>query len=180
MRLPWWVTLIAAAAMFGLAQAIFPPVAPFVALPFLVLAIVIAIRQWRGTSAAEVEERLAALRAMPWEEFSEHVAQAYRSRGFGVSPAVLPGYDFVITKGGRVTLVHCRRWKVNQVGVGPVRELARAVEREEAERGICISAGSFSDPARELVATERVTLVSGLELAELIGPLDKREAAAQP
>lgn len=180
MRLPWWVTLIAAAAMFGIAQAIFPPVAPFVALPFLVLAVYIAIRQWRGTSAAEADARLAALRAMPWNEFSECVADAYRKRGFGVSPAILPGYDFILTKGGRVTLVHCRRWKANQVGVGPVRDLARAVEREEAERGICISAGSFSEPARQLVATERVTLVSGLELAELMGPITRTEVPTEP
>src|SRR4051812_34412936 len=83
MRLPWWVTLIVAGAMFGAAQAIFPPVAPFVVLPFLVLTIYIATRQWRGTSAAQAEERLAALRAMAWEEFSEQVAGAYRRRGFG-------------------------------------------------------------------------------------------------
>jgi restriction system protein len=173
------VTLIVGAAMFGIAQAAFPPIAPFVALPFLVLAVVIAVRQWRGTSAAEAEERLAALRAMAWEKFSECVADAYRRRGFGVSPAERPGYDLTITKGGHITLVQCRRWKVNQVGVGPVRDLVRAVEREEAERGICISAGSFSDPARELAARERVTLLSGLELAELIGPLEKRDPTTE-
>ena len=31
MRQPWWVTLLVAAVLFGVAYAVFPPVAPFIA-----------------------------------------------------------------------------------------------------------------------------------------------------
>ena len=38
-RQPWWITLLVAFGLFWIAYAIFPPVAPFVALPFLVLGL---------------------------------------------------------------------------------------------------------------------------------------------
>ena len=178
LRQPWWITVLVAVVLFAIARAIFPPVAPFVALPFAGLAIYIAYRQSRGTAAVNADERLALLRAMSWEEFSELVAAAYTRHGYHVVSAERPGYDYTLTKGSRVTLLQCRRWRVNQVGIGPVRELARAIEREEATNGICISAGDFSAPARKLIETEPVMLVSGLELVELLEGFKKNARSA--
>lgn len=176
LRQPWWVTLLVAFALFGIVHAIFPPIAPFMALPFAALSGYIAYRQWRGTASVDAGERLASLRAMPWEEFSAVVTEAYRRQGYAVVPAAGTGYDFKLTKDGRVTLLHCRRWKVNQVGAGPVRDLARAVAREDAYKGICIAAGDFSEPARKLTSTEPVTLLSGTELVEWLGPAARKSA----
>jgi restriction system protein len=169
LRQPWWVTLLVALAVFGAAQAIFPPVAPFMAVPFAGLAAYIAVRQWTGTSAVDPDERLAALRAMSWEAFSELIADAYRRRGYRVTAAEKAGYDFTLTKGSSITLLQCRRWRVSQVGVEPVRDLARAVQREDVSNGICIAAGTFSAPALKLAASEPVTLLSGRDLVELVG-----------
>ena len=179
LRQPWWITVLVAILLFALTHAIFPPLAPFVALPFAGLAVYIAYRQWRGSSPVDADERLAALRAMSWEEFSDIVAAAYTRHGYVVAGAERPGYDYTLTRGSRVTLLQCRRWRVNQVGIGPVRELARAVEREEATSGICISAGDFSEPARKLIATEPVILVSGVELVKLLGGLKKTTGKAK-
>ena len=169
LRQPWWVTLLVAFLVFGVTRLVYPPVAPFMALPFLVLGGVIAFKQWRGAGPLDAPERLAALRAMDWDEFSTLVANAYRKRGYAVHPASAGGYDFRLTKEGRITLLQCRRWKVNQVGVGPLRELVKAVEREDASHGICIAAGEFSAPARVLTRTEPLTLVNGDELVKLLG-----------
>ncbi len=87
---------------------------------------------------------------MSWETFSAAVADAYRKRGYAVSPSKGAGYDFRLEKAGEVMLVQCRRWKVNQVGAAPVRELALAVDRHDARRGICLAAGEFSAPAEGL------------------------------
>jgi restriction system protein len=177
LRQPWWITLLVAVAVYGVSHAVFPPVALFMALPFGLLCAFIAFKQWRGGPPVDAGERLAALRSMDWEQFSAVIADAYRRRGYGVSPAEGPGYDFRLTKGGRTTLLQCRRWKVNQVGVGPLRDLAQAVDREEAGSGICISAGDFSAPARAFVATEPITMLGGVELAELVGAIRKSEAS---
>jgi restriction system protein len=169
LRQPWWVTLLVAFALFAIVHAIFPPVAPFMALPFAGLAIYIGYRQWRGNAPVDAAERLTSLRSMAWDEFSALLTQAFQRRGYHVSTADGPGYDFKLTKDGRITLLHCRRWKVNQVGVGPVRELANAVARNEAYKGICVAAGEFSEPARKLTSTEPVALVSGNDLVDLVG-----------
>jgi restriction system protein len=173
LRQPWWITVLVAFALFWVGYAIYPPIAPFVALPFAVLAIYIAFVQWRRGGPLDVPDTLATLRTMPWEKFSAVIADAYRKQGYRVSPSTGRGYDFKLEKDGRVMLLHCRRWKVNQVGAGPVRELAQAVEQNEASRGICLAAGEFSVPARSAAASDPVTLLSGRELAALVGKLRK-------
>ena len=175
-RQPWWISVLVAFVLFWIAHAIFPPIAPFIALPFAVLAIYIAILQLRRGAPADVGARLAELRAMSWETFSAAVTDAYRRKGYVVSPAESGGYDFKLAKGAEVILLQCRRWKVNQVGAAPVRALAAAVDRHDARRGICISAGEFSAPARAIAADEPVTLLSGTELIELIGKRKNRNA----
>ena len=177
LRQPWWVTLLVAFAMFAVAHAVFPPVAPFMALPFAILGVYIGFRQWRGNAGADAGERLEAIRAMTWEEFSGRVTEAYKRRGYTIDPSNNPAYDFRMTSDGRTTLLQCRRWKVNQVGIGPVRDLANAVSREEASRGICIAAGDFSEPATRLSRTEPVALITGAELVELLGKLKNKKKA---
>ena len=173
-RQPWWISLLVAFVLFWIAHAIFPPIAPFIAVPFVVLAVYIAIVQWRRGAPADIGSRLAELRAMSWESFSAAVTDAYRKRGYAVSTSVDAGYDFELVKGSEVILLQCRRWKVNQVGAGPVRELAVAVDRRDARRGICLAAGEFSAPARAVAANEPVLLISGSELVELIGARKKK------
>jgi restriction system protein len=167
-RQPWWISVLVAFAMFWLAYAVYPPVAPFFALPFVVLAIYIGFTQWRSGVPSNPDAQLETLRNMSWESFSAAVCDAYSRQGYAVSPSREQGYDFTLTQAGRVTLLQCRRWKVNQVGAEPVRELARAIDRVQAYRGICLATGEFSGPARKIAASEPVALVSGAELVMLV------------
>ena len=120
-----------------------------------------ASTQWRSGVPSNPDAQLETLRNMSWESFSAAVCDAYRRQGYAVSPSREQGYDFTLTQAGRVTLLQCRRWKVNQVGAEPVRELARAIDRMQAYRGICLATGEFSGPARKIAASEPVALVSG-------------------
>jgi restriction system protein len=165
---PWWVSMLAALVVFWVAHTFSPPIAPFIALPFVLLAAYIGFLQLRSGAAVDVPARLSELRAMSWDSFSAAITDAYRKRGYVVSPAEGQGYDFKLVKDGELTLLQCRRWKVNQVGAGPVRELARAVDRQDARRGICVAAGDFSAPARAVSAREPVVLLSGVELVQLV------------
>lgn len=172
---PWWVSLLVAMALFAGVQLILPPLAPFVALPFVAIAIYFAWQQLRGISPAKVVERLAAVRAMPWENFGPLVSEAYRQRGYAVEEARSGAFDFKLRKQGQITLVQCRRWKVNQVGVGPVRELYGAMDKHEAFNCVCIAAGEFSDSAREFAAGKPVTLLNGPALAKLVGAIERKD-----
>jgi hypothetical protein len=53
--------------------------------------------------------------------------------------------------------------------------VANAVARRGAFKGICIAAGDFSAPARKLALTEPVSLLSGMDLVELVAPVWKQK-----
>jgi len=166
---PWWISALAGVALAGIAQLVFPPVAPWVALPFVVIALYVGYRQLRTVSPGQVQQRLQALRDMSWEPFNSVITEAYRRAGYGVEPAQHAAFDFKLTQQGRITLLQCRRWKVKQLGVGPLEDLARVVASTDAYNGICVAAGDVSPKAREFVAGKPLTLVMGIELAALVG-----------
>ena len=166
---PWWVSLLVAMALFAVVQFVLPPLAPFVALPFIAVAAYVGWNQLRNTSPVNVEERLAALRVMPWDNFELIVSEAYRRQGYTVEESGGGAFDFRLRKDDRITLVQCRRWKVNQVGVKPVQELHEAMNKFDAFNGVCISAGEFSASARDFAAGKPVTLLNGAALVKLVG-----------
>ncbi len=168
---PWWISALVGVAFFGIARAVFEPVAPWVALPFLIIAGVVGWKQMRTVSPAQVDERLQALCEMPWEAFSTHITCAYQREGYTVAAAQSGAYDFTLTRNGRVTLLQCRSWKVNQMGVGPLQELAKAITAQEAANGICITTGVISPKAAEFAAAYPLTIVSGVALAALAGKI---------
>lgn len=171
---PWWVSALVAAVVFAIVQLFFPPLAPFVALPFIAVAAYVAWKQLRSKSPVDAAERLAALREMPWENFGLIISESYRRQGYAVEESGSSAFDFKLSKNGRITLVQCRRWKVNQVGAGPLRELYKAVTRLEAYNGVCVAAGEFSANAREFAAGKPITLLTGAALVELVGTIEKK------
>jgi restriction system protein len=175
LKQPWWISALVGMALFGIAQLAFPPVAPFVALPFLVIALYVGYRQLRTVSPGKVEARLTSLRDLSWDPFSSIVTEAYRRQGYAVEPVNKSAFDFKLTKQGRLTLLQCRRWKVKQLGVGPLEDLAKAVTNEDAYNAICVCAGDFTAKARQFVAGRPIALVHGSELAALVGNLAQRK-----
>jgi restriction system protein len=166
---PWWISALVGLAFFAIARAVFEPVAPWVALPFLVIAAVVGWKQMRTVSPGQVDARLQALRNMHWENFRSVIIQAYQREGFEVIAVEADAYDFRLTRNSRVTLLQCRRWKVNQMGVGPLQDLVKIMTKEDASNGICITAGSASPNAAKFAAANAIAIVSGAELATLVG-----------
>lgn len=173
-RQPWWLSVLVGVLLFAAMQLIAPALAPFVALPFIGIGVWIAWKQLRAGVPLDVPERLEKLRAMPWENFSLVVSEAYRRQGYIVEPSKSGVFDFLLRKDNRLTLVQCRRWKVNQAGEGPLRDLNGAIEKQDAYNAIAITAGEFSDKARAFAAATPIALVHGAELVKLVGRLEKR------
>lgn len=168
---PWWLSALVAVLLFAVTQQIFPPLAPFIALPFVAIAAYFAYKQLRGKSPVDARERLSALRDMNWETFSLVISEAYRRQGYAVEASNSATFDFMLRKSNRITLVQCRRWKVNQVGIGPLRELHEAIASQDAFNGVCITAGGFSANAREYAAGKPITLLCDAALADHVGTL---------
>lgn len=170
LRSPWWAAALGAVGVFAVARLLLPtPYALFAALPFAAIAGYVGWRQLRAPSAAQLAARLQRIRAMPAEEFSRALAEAFRRQGYGVERVSGAPADFELKKGWRVTLVASRRWKAMRAGIEPLRELDRLRREREAQECIYVTAGEVSEQARAFAAQKNVRLLEGAELAKLLG-----------
>ena len=166
---PWWMSALVAGAVFLAARLVAPDyVAFFASLPFLVIAAYAAWRQLRTPSEAKVEGALADLRAMSWEEFSALMAEAFRRDGYDVAVSAGKGADFQLRKSGRLALASCRRWKVAQAGLGPIKELLEALKRQDAQDALFVTASDLTRNARDHAVDHAVRVVTGVELVQLV------------
>jgi restriction system protein len=139
--------------------------------PFFVIGIIAAWRQLRAPSPARLAEALQAAGAMSWRDFSGAIEQGFARQGYAVTRLNSPAADFKLDKGGRITLVSCKRWKAASQGLEPLRDLLAAQAAQGAQHSIYISLGSVTDNARRFAQTQGIVLLSENELAQLI--LDK-------
>jgi restriction system protein len=179
LRSPWWISLLVAAATgvasrFVLVKFDMPELyALFVALPFLVIGSVAAWKQLRAPSAERVAATLESLRALSWQEISAALEEAFRRDGYAVSRLKQPGADLELTRGARVSVVSCKRWKVARTGVEPLRELEATRDAREAHEGIYVAGGDITENARAYAAENKIRLLEGAELAELLPQPEK-------
>src|SRR5688572_10382680 len=126
LRSPWWISFGIAAGLAVVVVATLPPAwtyyALFVAAPFVVIGIIAASRQLRAPSAARVEQTLAAIREMSWNEFAAGVEAALRAEGYEVTRVDRGETDFEARKASRRTLVGCKRFKVARTGIKPLQD----------------------------------------------------------
>ena len=169
LRAPWWVSVLVTAAVVAGSRLLLPTVyAIAAALPFAVIAAYVGWKQLLAPSAGSVAKMLERVRGMSWEEFSGAIEEAFRREGYAVTRLAGTQADFELAKGGRTTLVACKRWKATRTGIEPLRELEAARRAREAQECSYVCAGELSDQAREFAARKAVRLVQGAELARLL------------
>lgn len=174
LRAPWWISILAALPLFGAVQLFLPPIAAlFATFPFLGIAAFAAWRQLRTPGAANVAATLGKLREMSWENFSAVMAEALARDGYSVSASAGGAADYEARKNGRVALVACKRWKVAQTGVGPLRELFEAKKAAAAQDCIYVSAGGFNPNACEFAAKNSITLLNDVALARMVARVQR-------
>lgn len=174
LRSPWWMSL-ALVALFALASiALLPP--QYVAfgmmggLPFLVIAVMAAWRQWHAPNPAKVAQALEMAAAMSWKDFSHQVAQGFARQGYVVTRLSGGAADFQLTKAERITLVSCKRWKAASQGVQALRDLAAAKDAQGAQHAMLISLGAITAQASRVAKVQGLFLMTESELAQLLTP----------
>ena len=168
-RSPWWVSVLIAAALFMVVRLFMPDYAALAStLPFLGIAGYAGWRQSRVLSPERAGEALAALRAMSWQEFAAKMEVAFRSEGYTVVAINRGGADFELRKSGRIALVACKRWKVAQTGIEPLRELFQAKETTGAQECIYVAAGDLSQNARQFASDKKIRLLCDADLAQFL------------
>jgi len=131
LRSPWWVSLAIAAVLALLAGALLPSdyraAGALSTLPFVVIALLAARRQWHLPSAARVTETVEAVGTMAWPAFADLLETAFRRDGYRVQRGTAAAVDFELERQGRKMLVCARRWK-------SARRLQRAQRVEAGAR----------------------------------------------
>ena len=180
-RQPWWLSVMVGAALFGSAQLFLPGmIAAAIAVPFLGIACYAGWRQLRAPGATTVAQTLDRVRGMSWENFSSVLAEAFRRDGYSVSEARHGTADLTLDKAGRMTVVSCKRWKVAQTGVGPLRDLLEAKEAQDAAQCIYVAAGDFTANARTFATQKSIRLLHGAALATLIARVEGKRGWFRP
>jgi restriction system protein len=172
LRSPWWVSIVIAAIIVLIARIVLPAhlvlYMAFGTAPFIVIAAIAGWKQFRAPSAAGIADTLQAVGAMSWRDFSAAVEDAYRSDGYAVTRLNGPEADFEITKAGQVAVLGCKRWKAASNGIDPLRNLHAAMEAREARESIFITTGGLSDSARRFAIDNKIRVLQGAELAQLL------------
>lgn len=183
-RLPWWITVVLAVAVFAalrwgvpwvfadgeygesgsLASAMFAPLASMVSsfAPFAAVLLLpaawSAFRQWRYGKPESNDGGFESL-----------IAECYRRKGYRVRPAADRRDDGVLrmsNDSGRY-LVQCKHWQ-SDVKVEFVRELHGLMQVERAFGGAVVTYGTFHPAAIEFAEVKGIDLVDGRELDAMI------------
>lgn len=163
-----------APAVSGLAQAA-PTLAPWAAGALLVLATASYLRRRSRSRLLDAQTGIDSIRRLSWQQFEQLVSEYYRRQGYTVQETGQHGsdggVDLRLRRDRELVLVQCKQWKAWKVGVSVVREMLGSMMAEDADRGVVVTSGRFTNGARELARTSRVGLVDGARLVEMIGQL---------
>ncbi|MDC6169199.1 restriction endonuclease [Paucibacter sp. XJ19-41] len=172
LRSSWWISLLIALVLGLLSAALLPDglkvVGAMSGLPFVVISVMAARRQWHLPSAARIAQTEQAVMAMNWPSFSALLEQAFVRDGYAVQRGKGEAFDFELTKGGRRMLVCAKRWKSARTGLEVLRALQTARETSEAEDALYIGLAPLSDNARPFAAEQRIAIWQSSELAHAL------------
>jgi restriction system protein len=140
----------------------------------LIGAAVSFIRRRRGMNllADAAADPTSSINSLRWQDFERLVGASFERSGFAVEHTggggADGGVDLVLTKGRELTLVQCKQWRAQKVGVTTVRELYGVMAARGAARGIVITAGDFTPDAREFSSGRNIDLLNGRALAGVL------------
>ena len=188
--LPWWVGVILGGAFFYAFKVYVPSTVSDTLQPawaslydvlawaFLGLCLLAAftsfIRGLRDKRLFDRQSSIDSIRTLSWSDFERFVLEAYRRQGYEASATEAGadgGVDVVLKKDNKTTLVQCKQWKTQRVGVKPIRELAGVVAAEKADRGIFVCSGRYTEDAKSFAARSGIELVDGETLRILLAKI---------
>jgi restriction system protein len=172
LRSPWWISFVIAIA-FGLIARLWLPeryqtLGALSGLPFAVIGLIAAWKQFRAPSTAHVADTLDQVATLSWRDFSSTLERAFVRDGHEVQRLDTQAADFVISKSGRTTLVSGKRWKAARLGLEPFQSLEAERIKQDANYSMCISTGQITDNALSFIKTKSITVIQGTELAQLV------------
>ncbi len=187
-ELPWWVSVLVSATAYVMMVHVLPSIqtnnqitamvfkafvvpAPYIAGVILLAAPFAFLNARRKAKQLDTQRNINTIRALHWRNFEELVAEAYRRQGYRVTEGGYGadgGIDLELRKDGLLTLVQCKQWKTQKVGVNVVREMFGVLTAHKANHCIIISSGTFTQQAIDFAAGKSIKLIDGPKLLALV------------
>ncbi|MBB4131778.1 restriction endonuclease [Xanthomonas sp. 3075] len=182
----WWFSHQDGMLSQGFAQqadGIFAPLAWMLLGICWLAALVSYLGTRRRRRFLETRTTLESLAAGGWRQFEQLVGEAFRRQGYGVEETGLGGadggIDLILRKDGRRTLVQCKQWKRQQVGVSVVREMFGLLAHHQAYAVKIVCIGTYTKDAERFAEGRPIELIRGERLLEMIRAV-QLHAAKQP
>ncbi len=153
-----------------------PAVAAYLALvlssSLAIGALMLAARLWVDRDLPEARAGMGVLGPLDARAFANLLARAWAHKGHRVQSQAdsTGGPRLRVHSEGLVWLVDCRHRRDEQVESEHVRSLMRAVDREAVAGGILVSAGHCNDSLKRSTRGERLRVVDGAGLWQLVEP----------
>lgn len=121
----------------------------------------------RMQEACPTEWSLDLIRRIEWKRFEDVCQRFYALKGIRSETTPLGpdgGIDIRLYQDGSErasSIVQCKAWGERIVGVKLVRELLGVMTHEQIGKAFFMASGRFSDDAKELAKSNRITLIDG-------------------
>lgn len=162
---------------------VMPKIAPIAALVLLVPMPFAYLNARKKRRLVDANKDLESIRALPWKDFEQLVAEAFRRKGYRVRENLLAGpdggVDAELEKDGQLHLVQCKQWKAQKVGVSVVREMYGLMVAHNASSVSIVSSGIFTQEAQNFAEDKPIDLIDGVQLHKLISSLQLSGSGAQ-
>ncbi|MDQ1091271.1 restriction system protein [Xanthomonas sacchari] len=173
--IPWWFSRHDGALSQAIAQqseGAFAPLAWILLLLCWMAALASFLKARHRRRLLDTRTTLEILAAGGWRQFERLVGEAFRRQGYAVEETGLGGadggIDLILRKDGRRTLVQCKQWKRQQVGVSVVREMYGLLAHHQADAVKIVCVGSYTADAARFAQGKPIELVDGGRLLEMI------------
>lgn len=172
LRSSWWISVVVGAIIALLCVALLPKDIKFVgaagSLPFFIIGIIAAKRQWKEPSAAQSEALLAKATMLPSRDLLAWLTRAWQVEGYTVIARKQADADLELTRGDEITLVLTKRSKAAVHGVEPLRALYDAARQAGASSAYVLLQGELSDNARLFARDHNIAVLQNKELVALL------------
>jgi len=120
------------------------------------------------------EWSIDVINEVEWKRFEDVCQKFYETSGIRSETTALGpdgGMDILLYQddtGKPTAIVQCETWGERPVGVKPVRELLGAMTHEKIGKAFFMTSGQFSDDAKVVANSNRITLIGGEMLLMMI------------
>jgi restriction system protein len=147
-------------------------------------ALVSFLNRRRRRHLLDSQTSMESLRGMDWRAFELLAGEAFRRQGYVVDETgqggADGGKDLVLRKDGLKTIVQCKQWRSQRVGVQVVREMFGILMDEGADAVKIVALGGFTPDAALFARGKPIELVDGRALLSTVMTLQAEKAPDGP